>query len=85
MLQEGQAKQPAGDPGGLKHPFPMPLNLSLPAEGDLGCMWMGTAQEERSEGETGNKTRSGEDGERRCVLEDLSRSVGRNFGAKNEC
>lgn len=45
----------------------MPLN-SLPAEGDLGCMWIGTAQEERSEGETGNKTRR--NGERRCVLED---------------
>lgn len=26
MLQEGQAKQPAGDAGGLKHPFPMPLS-----------------------------------------------------------
>lgn len=57
MLQEGQAKQPAGDPGGLKHPFPMALSLSLPAEGDLGCMWMETAREERTEGETGDKTR----------------------------
>lgn len=51
MLQEGQAKQPAGDPGGLKHPFPMALSLSLPMEGDLGCMWMETAQEERIEGQ----------------------------------
>lgn len=34
---------------------------------------METAQEERNGGETGDKTRSGEDGERKCVLEDLSR------------
>lgn len=64
----------------------MALNLSLPAEGDLGYVWMETAQEERNEGETGDKTRrSGEDGERRCVLEDLSRPVNRNFRTKNEC
>lgn len=49
-------------------------------------MWMETAQEERNEGETGDKTgRSGEDGGRRNVLEDLSRPVNRNFGAKNGC
>lgn len=47
---------------------------------------METAQEERNEGENGDKTRrSGEGGERKCVLEDLSRSTSSNFGGKNEC
>lgn len=44
---------------------------------------METAQEERNEGEKGDKTRkSGEDGERKCVLEELSRPMSSNFGEK---
>lgn len=56
MLQEGQANQPAGDTGGSNRSFPMPPNLSASADGDLECLLMKTVQEERNEGETGDKT-----------------------------
>lgn len=85
-VARGAGKAASWRSRGAQTSIPNGTELSLPVEGDLGCMWIGTIQEERTEGETGDKTwRSGEEGARRCVLEDLSRSVSRNFGAKNDC